>query len=134
MEYFSLCQTSLQVPRVQQFLRMEEDGSRPILFMDLFSCSSRGGKGGTTPQTRLKYIQRLLAQGIGWDPDFLTTKLHTIFVEQKATTTTQDRHRPFDHDAVLVADIEIQELFQHTVTSMQTAISDAMMSKKSTIN
>eukprot|EP00536_Pseudo-nitzschia_multiseries_P007635 jgi/Psemu1/305072/fgenesh1_kg.181_\ len=53
------------------------------------------------PQSRLEYVQRLLAKGMGWDPVFVTSELRKIFVQKP---------KEVDYDYY---DGEVMSLFQN---------------------
>jgi hypothetical protein len=69
------------------------------------------------PQTRLEYVQQLLAKSMGWDPVFLTEELRRVFVQQ-------------DDSSALVHDKQVNSIFQNLVQEMQLAIGTASLQMK----
>lgn len=116
MEYFGLCQASLKLLCVVQFLNMTTRGES-IFSSDETSDDSASSASTTMmfPQSRLEYVQRLLAKGMGWDPVFVTSELRKIFVE-KPDDIDYDY---YDNDVTL--------LFQQLVEQMTSAIRTATL-------
>eukprot|EP00537_Pseudo-nitzschia_pungens_P008427 CAMPEP_0172379026 /NCGR_PEP_ID=MMETSP1060-20121228/69718_1 /TAXON_ID=37318 /ORGANISM="Pseudo-nitzschia pungens, Strain cf. cingulata" /LENGTH=464 /DNA_ID=CAMNT_0013106759 /DNA_START=122 /DNA_END=1517 /DNA_ORIENTATION=- len=67
------------------------------------------------PQSRLEYVQRLLAKAIGWDPVFVTSELRTIFVERPGEVDSDYYDEP------------VVSLFQKLVEEMMVAIRSASL-------
>lgn len=110
LEYFGLCQAALKLGIVKTF--MAKGGS---LFNGLPTAAPSSDNSQLLfPQTRLEYIQQLLAKSMGWDPAFLTKELQRIFVER-------------DGSIRLVQDKEVTRVFQDLVQEMQVAIRTASL-------
>ena len=118
MEYFGLCQASLKLQCVVKFLNMTTSGD--LIFPNEESINNKAPS--TTmmfPQSRLEYVQQLLAKGIGWDPVFVTSELRKIFVEKP-------EHVDYDY-----YDNEVMLLFQQLVEQMMSAVRDATLQIRS---
>jgi hypothetical protein len=116
LEYFGLCQAALKLHSVKKFMVCGK-----VLFDDLPSPVILAQESLPiedtkllSPQTRLEYIQQLLAKAMGWDPVFLTKELQKIFVEK-------------DDAMALVHDQEVSNIFQELVQQMQIAIRTAFV-------
>lgn len=142
VEYFRLCQTALELPRVQQFvcrggcsLFEADDGDSDVHGKMATTTAGTTSSKMLFPQTRLEYTQRLLARGMGLDPDYLTQQLTAIFVEKQI----KDASSKSDYDGgyynnndgenhhmsnieLLRTDAELQQLFEHTVSQMQQVV------------
>ena len=114
LEYFGLCEAALKLYSVKKF--MAEGGS---LFEDVLGTPINlvDNSELLLPQTRLEYVQQLLAQAMGWDPVFLTKELQHIFVEK-------------DDSNALVHDKQVNSIFQNLVHEMQVAICTASLQMK----
>jgi hypothetical protein len=117
LEYFGLCQAALKLHCVKKF--MAEGGS---LFDGLVSPSSLTNASMEDskllfPQSRLEFVQQLLAKSMGWDPVLLSRELQRIFVEQEIALP-------------LVHDQEVSHVFQELVQQMTLAIRIASLQMK----
>jgi len=131
MEYFVLCQASLKLQCVVKLMNMtggdlifgKEEHTAEINSdgNDKNSCENKTSSlpAMMFPQSRLEYVQRLLAKGMGWDPVFVTSELRKIFLE-----------KPGDVDYGYYDD-EVMVLFQHLVEQMTTAIRTATLHVRS---
>jgi hypothetical protein len=113
IEYFGLCQASLKLECVVQFL----NGETKSLFEKRKSNNNtnnknKNGISSMFPQNRLEYIQQLLAKSMGWDPIYVTSELRQILVEKKK-----------NDDGYYNKEVFI--LFQQLVEQMTVAIQSA---------
>jgi hypothetical protein len=114
LEYFGLCQAALKLHSVKKF--MSEGG--PLFEGLSTSPTNLVDKSDLLfPQTRLEYVQQLLAKSMGWDPVFLTEELRRVFVQQ-------------DDSSALVHDKQVNSIFQNLVQEMQLAIGTASLQMK----
>jgi hypothetical protein len=111
LEYFGLCLSALKLHCVKKF--MVHGGS---LFEGLPPPTplSSNPDQFLFPQTRLEYVQQLLAKSMGWDPEFLTSYLRRIFVEK-------------DDSIELVHDHEVSTIFEQLVQQMGFTIRAASL-------
>jgi hypothetical protein len=122
LEYFGLCRAALKLHCVKKFMAQGEplfdDFPSPehIATSDLGPPISDSVVDTTLlfPQTRLEYIQQLLAKAMGWHPVFLTTELQLIFVQR-------------DDSIVLVHDEEVNLVFQELIQQMHISIRTASL-------
>jgi hypothetical protein len=130
MEYFVLCKASIQLQCVVKFLSMtggdlifgkeEEEPTAERNSDNTFENKKSSSSAVMLfPQSRLEYVQRLLAKGMGWDPVFVTSELRKIFVE-----------KPGDIDYGYY-DNEVMVLFQQLVEQMTIAIRMATLHVRS---
>mmetsp|Transcript_3529 Transcript_3529/g.9899 ORF Transcript_3529/g.9899 Transcript_3529/m.9899 type:complete len:422 (+) Transcript_3529:144-1409(+) len=118
MEYFGLCQVALKLPCVTDFL---VEINRDRIFDARQSDGDQTDETNTSssamvfPQSRLEYVQRLLAKAIGWDPVFVTSELRTIFVERPGEVDSDYYDEP------------VVSLFQKLVEEMMVAIRSASL-------
>mmetsp|Transcript_25169 Transcript_25169/g.53492 ORF Transcript_25169/g.53492 Transcript_25169/m.53492 type:complete len:343 (-) Transcript_25169:674-1702(-) len=124
MEYFGLCQASLKLPCVMEFMIKNDrdsifdfDGTNDKCSENKVSSSSSSAM--MFPQARLEYVQRLLAKGIGWDPVFVTSELRKIFVEKPSDV---------DYDYY---DKEVLAVFQKLVEQMTIVLRMATLQVRS---
>jgi len=88
LEYLGLCRAAHKLPCVSEFLKTT--GARSIFRRnDDDDDEPEEGSGGDAavaafPNVRLEHVQRLLAKGVGWDPEFVTAQCKRIFVEKPA--------------------------------------------------
>jgi len=121
MEYFGLCQAALKLPCVTDFLveinrdrifdARQSDGDQT----DETDETNTSSSAMVFPQSRLEYVQRLLAKAIGWDPVFVTSELRTIFVERPGEVDSDYYDEP------------VVSLFQKLVEEMMVAIRSASL-------
>jgi len=118
MEYFGLCQSSLKVPCVANFINMT---SNTLTFrneqddQEEEPSSETPSSAGSMlfPQSRFEYVQRLLAKGMGWDPVFVTLELRTILVDKPETVDYEY------YDSAFMA--VFQQLVEQTTIAMKNA-------------
>mmetsp|Transcript_25890 Transcript_25890/g.60942 ORF Transcript_25890/g.60942 Transcript_25890/m.60942 type:complete len:429 (+) Transcript_25890:139-1425(+) len=125
MEYFGLCQAALKLPCVTDFMveinrdrifdARQSDGDQTDETNTSSSSSSSSSSAMVFPQSRLEYVQRLLAKAIGWDPVFVTSELRTIFVERPGEVDSDYYDEP------------VVSLFQKLVEEMMVAIRSASL-------
>ena len=125
MEYFVLCKASLKLQCVIKFMNMTGGN---YIFEEAEYITERNSdefdnKNSSMmfPQSRLEYVQRLLAKGIGWDPSFVTSELRKIFVEKPADVD----YNYYDNDVFAL----FQQLMEEMQSSLQLA-TQAVRSKQ----
>ena len=131
MEYFALCQSALQLECVVKFIEgggqslFERESARSRIGDNENISKNREIRNESTaamtmfPQSRLEYVQRLLAKSLGWDPVFITSELRRIFVEKNEDVD----YKYYDDD--------VFNLFQGLVEEMADAIRTASVNVQS---
>ncbi len=112
MEYFVLCKSALKLQCVLDFMSLKQKGD--WVFESNDKTESGKAPSMVFPQSRLEYVQRLLAKGMGWNPTFVTAELKKIFVERSGDVD----YSYYDNDVTV--------LFQKLVEQMQVAIRTSM--------
>ena len=115
MEYFVLCQSALKLQCVLDFMSLKQKGDWIFESNTTQLTGSDKAASVVFPQSRLEYVQRLLARGMGWKPTFVTAELKKIFVERSGDVD----YSYYDNDVMV--------LFQKLVEQMQVAIRTSML-------
>lgn len=115
MEYFVLCQSALKLQCVLDFMTLTTKDDWVFESNKTDQIENDKAPSMVFPQSRLEYVQRLLARGMGLHPSFVTTELKKIFVERSADVD----YTYYDNDVTV--------LFQKLVEQMQMAIRTSML-------